>query len=195
MRLTHSSLKHPGCVGIFVFDQSSAHNSHGEGALDAFGMNLGPGGAVEPQTDTYYPPEAATKVKEPQCLWTEELVEVVINDGKVEVVKAKTVTRARKLLTPRAREVKAKKLSTPNLLSRPSLSSRMSLLSRRAASGWSSGECLKGSGQYLKSAAATLPRKLTATQHAKPSVLSPGAQIQLYTLHHLALLVVTLYGA
>jgi hypothetical protein len=50
-------LKHPGCVDIFVFDQSSAHNSHGEGALDAFGMNLGPGGAVEPQNDTYYPPD------------------------------------------------------------------------------------------------------------------------------------------
>jgi hypothetical protein len=58
-------LKRPGCVGIFVFDQSSAHNSHGEGALDSLGMNLGPGGAVEPQNDTYYPPEAATKVGEP----------------------------------------------------------------------------------------------------------------------------------
>ena len=81
-------LKHPGCIGVFVFDQSSTHNS-----LNAFGMNLGPGGAVEPQNDTYYPPEAATKAGEPQCLWIEELVEVVINDGKVEVAKAKTVDK------------------------------------------------------------------------------------------------------
>ena len=58
-------LKHPGCVSVFVFDQSSVHNSHGEGALDAFGMNLGPGGTVEPQNDT---PEAATRVGEPQRL-------------------------------------------------------------------------------------------------------------------------------
>jgi hypothetical protein len=89
-------LKHPGCVDIFVFDQSSTHDSHGEGVLDAFGINIGPGGAVEPQNDTYYPPEAATKVGEPQCLWTEELVEVLINDGKVEVVKAKKVDKSKK---------------------------------------------------------------------------------------------------
>jgi len=102
-------LKHPGCVGVFVFDQSSAHNSHGEGALDAFGMNLGPGGAVEPQNDTYYPPEAATKVGEPQCLWTEELVEVVINDGKVEVVKAKTVDKGKKAPKAKGKRGKGKK--------------------------------------------------------------------------------------
>ena len=49
MRLTLSSLKlKTPCVGLFVFNQSSAHNSHGEGALDEFGMNLGRGGAVEP---------------------------------------------------------------------------------------------------------------------------------------------------
>jgi hypothetical protein len=59
-------------------------------------MNLGPGGAVGPQNDTYYSPEAATKVGEPQRLWTEELVEVVVNDGKVEVVKAKTVSKGKK---------------------------------------------------------------------------------------------------
>src|SRR5467141_2474198 len=29
--------KHLGCVAVLVFDQSSAHNSHGSGALNAFG--------------------------------------------------------------------------------------------------------------------------------------------------------------
>jgi hypothetical protein len=41
-----------------LFDQSPAHASHGEGALNAFNMNLTPGGKdKKPQTDTYYPPE------------------------------------------------------------------------------------------------------------------------------------------
>jgi len=72
-------------------------------------MNLGPGGAVKPQNDTYYPPEAATKVGEPQCLWTEELVEVVINDGKVEVVKAKTVDKSKKAPKAKGKRGKGKK--------------------------------------------------------------------------------------
>ena len=50
--------KHPDCIAVLVFDQSSAHASHGEGALNAFGMNLTPGGKdKKPQNDTYYPPE------------------------------------------------------------------------------------------------------------------------------------------
>jgi hypothetical protein len=69
-------------------------------------MNLGPGGAVGPQNDTYYPPETATKVGEPQRLWTEELVEVVVNDGKVEVVKAETVGKGKK--APKAKGKRAK---------------------------------------------------------------------------------------
>ena len=41
-----------------LFDQSPAHASHGEGTLNAFNMNLTPGGKdKKPQTDTYYPPE------------------------------------------------------------------------------------------------------------------------------------------
>ena len=44
---------HPDCVAVFVFDQSSAHQSHGDGALNAFNMNLAPGGKPLPQNDTY----------------------------------------------------------------------------------------------------------------------------------------------
>jgi hypothetical protein len=50
--------KHVDCTGVFVFDQSSAHASHGEGALNAFSMNLFEGGKnKQPQNDTYFPPE------------------------------------------------------------------------------------------------------------------------------------------
>ncbi|PVH68112.1 hypothetical protein DL98DRAFT_633755 [Cadophora sp. DSE1049] len=41
--------KHPNKVAVFVFDQSSAHASKGSGALNAFAMNLGEGGAPLPQ--------------------------------------------------------------------------------------------------------------------------------------------------
>jgi len=109
-------LKHPGCVGVFVFDQSSAHNSHGEGALNAFDMNLGPGGAVGPQNDTYYPPETATKVGEPQRLWIEELVEVVVNDGKVEVVKAETVGKGKKAPKAKGKRAKGKRAVNAELV-------------------------------------------------------------------------------
>jgi hypothetical protein len=37
--------KHPNKVAVFIFDQSSAHASKGDGALNAFAMNLGEGGA------------------------------------------------------------------------------------------------------------------------------------------------------
>jgi hypothetical protein len=50
--------KHLNCVAVLVFDQSSAHASHGEGALNAFEMNLTSGGKnKKPQNDTYFPPE------------------------------------------------------------------------------------------------------------------------------------------
>jgi hypothetical protein len=50
--------KHPDCTGVLVFDQSSAHASHGEGALNAFEMNLTPAGKnKKPQNDTYFPLE------------------------------------------------------------------------------------------------------------------------------------------
>jgi hypothetical protein len=39
--IIHESEFGPEVEAVFVFDQSSAHNSAGEGALDAFGMNKG----------------------------------------------------------------------------------------------------------------------------------------------------------
>jgi len=41
--------KHPNKVAIFVFDQLSAHASKGDGALNAFAINLSEGGAPLPQ--------------------------------------------------------------------------------------------------------------------------------------------------
>ena len=49
--------KHPNCTAVLVFDQSSAHTSHGEGALNAFDINLTDGGKKPTPKDTYYPPE------------------------------------------------------------------------------------------------------------------------------------------
>jgi hypothetical protein len=54
--------KHPNCIAILIFDQSSAHASHGEGALNAFGMNKAPGGVEKGNIkaygrDTYFLPE------------------------------------------------------------------------------------------------------------------------------------------
>ena len=54
--------KHPNCVAVLIFDQSSAHASHGEGALNAFAMNKSPGGVEKGKIkaygrDTYFPPE------------------------------------------------------------------------------------------------------------------------------------------
>jgi hypothetical protein len=49
--------KHPDCVAVLVFDQSSAHASHGDGALNAFSMNLSNGGKQPIQKNTIYPLE------------------------------------------------------------------------------------------------------------------------------------------
>jgi hypothetical protein len=46
---------HPGCVALFVFDQSSAHASLGPDALRAFDMNKGNGGKQRKQKDTIIP--------------------------------------------------------------------------------------------------------------------------------------------
>jgi len=35
---------HPGCIGIFCFDQSTNHNAMAEDALIVIRMNLGPRG-------------------------------------------------------------------------------------------------------------------------------------------------------
>jgi hypothetical protein len=46
---------HPGCVGLFVFDQSSTHTSLGPDALRAFDMNKTNGGRQQIQRDTIIP--------------------------------------------------------------------------------------------------------------------------------------------
>jgi hypothetical protein len=50
--------KHLDCITVLVFDQSSAHVSHGDRALNAFAMNLTLGGKnKKPQNNTYFPLE------------------------------------------------------------------------------------------------------------------------------------------
>jgi hypothetical protein len=50
-------LKHPNCTVVLMFDQSSAHASRGEGALNAFDINLSDRGKKSTLKDTYYPQE------------------------------------------------------------------------------------------------------------------------------------------
>ena len=38
---------HPGCVGVFVFDNSTKHGAFASDALNVGHMNLGAGGAVD----------------------------------------------------------------------------------------------------------------------------------------------------
>ena len=49
--------KHLDCIVVLVFNQSSAHASHREGALNAFDINLSDRGKKPTPKDTYYPPE------------------------------------------------------------------------------------------------------------------------------------------
>jgi hypothetical protein len=54
--------KHLNCIAVLIFDQSSVHASHGEGALNAFGINKAPGrvekGNIKAyRRDTYFSPE------------------------------------------------------------------------------------------------------------------------------------------
>jgi hypothetical protein len=46
---------HPGCVALFIFDQSSAHASLGPDALRMFDMNKSNGGKQRKQKDTVIP--------------------------------------------------------------------------------------------------------------------------------------------
>lgn len=46
---------HPGCVALFIFDQSSAHATLGPDALRAFEMNKSNGGKQRKQHDTIIP--------------------------------------------------------------------------------------------------------------------------------------------
>ncbi|CAG8464817.1 16305_t:CDS:2, partial [Cetraspora pellucida] len=45
---------HPGCVGIFAFDNATSHTSFAKDALLASRMNLGPGEAVPKMRDTVW---------------------------------------------------------------------------------------------------------------------------------------------
>jgi hypothetical protein len=49
--------KHLNSVAVLVFDQSSTHASHREGALNAFDINLNNRGKKPTPKDIYYPPE------------------------------------------------------------------------------------------------------------------------------------------
>ena len=46
---------HPGCVGVFVFDRSSAHEGFAENALNVNAMNLNPGGKQKKLRDMVIP--------------------------------------------------------------------------------------------------------------------------------------------
>ena len=50
-------LKHPNYIALLVFNQSFTHASHGEGALNAFNINLNDKGKKLTPKDTYYPLE------------------------------------------------------------------------------------------------------------------------------------------
>ena len=65
---------HPGCVALFIFDQSSAHASLGPDALRAFDMNKSNGGKQRKQKDTIIPmnnPHVEFRGK-PQKMTTED---------------------------------------------------------------------------------------------------------------------------
>jgi len=46
---------HPDCVGVFVFDRSSAHEGFAEDSLNVNSMNLNPGGKQKKMRDTVIP--------------------------------------------------------------------------------------------------------------------------------------------
>jgi hypothetical protein len=82
----------PGCIGVFIFDQSSAHQSHGDGALNAFCMNVNDGGKAPVQNDIYYPPESRGLAS----VYRGESQELYIwKDGAKEPKGIKTVLRER----------------------------------------------------------------------------------------------------
>ncbi len=59
MQLVHKAIPifealHPGCTGVFCFDQSTNHNAMAEDALIATKMNLSPGGAWPKMRNGWY---------------------------------------------------------------------------------------------------------------------------------------------
>jgi hypothetical protein len=56
--------KYPSYIAILIFNQSSAYNSHSEGALNAFNINKSPSGVEKGKImayrrDIYFPPKYA----------------------------------------------------------------------------------------------------------------------------------------
>ena len=56
---------HPGCVGVFCFDQSTNHNAMAADALIATRMNLSPGGAQPKMRDGWHINENGEKLVHP----------------------------------------------------------------------------------------------------------------------------------
>ncbi|KAL7413687.1 hypothetical protein BDY24DRAFT_389299, partial [Mrakia frigida] len=63
---------HPNAQALVVFDCSSAHESMGHGALNAYNCNRYDGGKKPVMRDTVYPPNSPAKEKigEPHVLWS-----------------------------------------------------------------------------------------------------------------------------
>ena len=79
--------KHPGCVAVLIFDQSSAHNSHGSGALNAFNMNLSPEAKNFHKT-TLYTLQSSVDVRgQFQRLWTEDETGQRVGKGIERILK------------------------------------------------------------------------------------------------------------
>jgi hypothetical protein len=77
--------KHPNYIAILIFDQSLAHASHGEGALNAFNMNKSPSGVDKGKIkayrrDTYFPPEYII----PELRGTKQVLWQLNADGEKE---------------------------------------------------------------------------------------------------------------
>lgn len=87
---------HPGCVGVFCFDQSTNHNAMAENALVATKMNLGPGGVQSTLRDGWYINENGENITQPM---------IFPNDYEVEKLRGvpkgiKQVLTERKLWPP-----------------------------------------------------------------------------------------------
>jgi hypothetical protein len=88
--------KHPGAIAVLVFDQSSAHASYGKGALNAFNINLGPGGAQKILKDTIFPPETSN----PERIGTEQVMWQLNKDRAKEAKGIKQVLIKRGCFIP-----------------------------------------------------------------------------------------------
>ncbi|CAG8852681.1 37079_t:CDS:2, partial [Gigaspora margarita] len=62
---------HPGCVGIFAFDNATSHKAFSEDALVASKMNLGPGGLAPKMHET---PKGIQRVLSERGLWWDDML-------------------------------------------------------------------------------------------------------------------------